>query len=326
MYTPADGLSTPPGGLGHSAPVGFSAVGEDWPQSPLSIASKALPSVASVGIIRQIIGFNPTQSVSIRWFGNRRAMEVIFQPRRVIIPQAIAVLAMLSASTLCATQGPTHRDDVPSEVSERFTSRSARGESAEMILSRNLQSKQVVGAIFTGPTSLLSQQEQPWGRLQEMPELSDLWLHMATIDSDVLGFAATLPALERLSITECVFEKPLKLDHEVLKRLKELHLDFAQDEPVDWAFLRRMPALQRLEVWSMPVSPQFGEQFSALKCLVDLKCIVDDGSAPQIFPRLADLPPTVDIEIRRQPGNRALTAPSRSQSDDPCAGQPRNSQ
>lgn len=68
MYTPADGLSTPPGGLGHSAPVGFSAVGEDWPQSPLSIASKALPSVASVGIIRQIIGFNTTQSVSIRWF------------------------------------------------------------------------------------------------------------------------------------------------------------------------------------------------------------------------------------------------------------------
>ncbi len=68
MYTTADGLSTPPGGLGHSEPVGFSAVGEDWPQSPLSIASRALPSVASVGIIRQIIGFNPTQSVSIRLF------------------------------------------------------------------------------------------------------------------------------------------------------------------------------------------------------------------------------------------------------------------
>ena len=263
-------------------------------------------------------------------------MEVISQPSRVITLRATAVLAMLCASALCATQGPPHRDDVPSEVSERFTSRSPRGESAEMILSRNPQSKQVCDAFFSGPTSLLSQQEQPWGRLQEMPELSDLWLHMATIDSDVLEFAATLPALERLSITECVFEKPLKLDHEVLKSLKELHLDFAQEEPVDWAFLRRMPALQRLEVWNVPVSPQFGEQFSALKRLVNLKCIVDDRSAPQIFARLADLPSTVSIEIHRQPGgaarptdnprdNRVLTAPSKPKSDDPCPDQPRNS-
>ena len=71
MYTPLCELSTPPGGLGHSAPVGFSAVGEGWPKSPLSIASKALPSVASAGIIRQITGFTPTQSVSIRWFVDR---------------------------------------------------------------------------------------------------------------------------------------------------------------------------------------------------------------------------------------------------------------
>ena len=248
---------------------------------------------------------------------------------RVIAPWTSAALAVLGASALCATQDASRPDNVPSEVHEHFTSQSDEGESAEIFLDRNTESKQVVAAFFSGPTSLLSEQGQPWGRLQEMPELAELQLHMATIDSDVLAFAATLPALERLIITECVLEEPLRLEHAVLKRLKDLQFEFGQEDAVHWEFLRRMPALQRLEVWGVPVSPQLGEQFREMKRLVDLKCIVDDGSAPQIFARLADLPSTITLTIHRMPGGgarlnddpKSKRAPSGPQSTAPCAGE-----
>ena len=158
---------------------------------------------------------------------------------------------------------------------------------------------------YSGPPDVVADQKEDWTTWSRHEHLEEITLRMATINSRLIEYIATLESVKALYCEECDIEPNALQALVKMKGLEEFQFHWLGAKlPIsDWSFLSTIEQLQVLEIPGSQVNADFANVLSRLKNLREIRFGVHEEAASEMFLRLSELKKVTKVEmtvIRKQ--------------------------
>lgn len=167
-------------------------------------------------------------------------------------------------------------------------------------LTKSVSSGQVEALSYSGPPDLVVAQQLDWTKWHEHRHLEEIDIALTTLETNFLRYVSKLNSVKTIRIEGCKLSEDALKPLSEMKGLREFDISMASGYPVkSWTFLEGMENLRVLSISGGTVTADFAKSFPHLKNLRFIRFSVDEESAKQIFPQLANLKSIQSINISR---------------------------